>query len=76
MTDAFIICFSIADPASLDAVQTLWAPEVRDHCPKAAYILAGMKCNLQESSQQTLSPELGKEMKATIGPKLTLNAQQ
>jgi GTPase SAR1 family protein len=69
MTDAFIICFSITDPASFDAVQTLWAPEVRDHCPKAVYILAGMKSDLRQSSEQTLPSELGEEMKATIGAK-------
>jgi small GTP-binding protein len=62
MTDSFIICFSIADPASLDAMQTLWVP-------KAAYILTAMNCNLRESSQQILPPKLDEEMKATIGAK-------
>jgi small GTP-binding protein len=69
MTDAFIICFSIVDPASFDAVQTLWAPEVKDHCPKAACILAGMKSDLRGSSDQALPSELGEQMKTMIGAK-------
>jgi GTPase SAR1 family protein len=41
-TDVFIVTFSLVQPQSLEEVQTIWVPEIREHCPAAPYILVGL----------------------------------
>jgi small GTP-binding protein len=47
-TDVFVICFSLVAPTSLENVQNMWVPEVKEHCPTTPYILVGMKSDLRD----------------------------
>ena len=47
-TDIFMICFSIADPSSLENVKLKWVPEVCHHCPGTKFILVGTKLDLRD----------------------------
>jgi small GTP-binding protein len=47
-TDIFVICFSLVAPTSLENVQNMWVPEVKEHCPTTPYILVGMKSDLRD----------------------------
>lgn len=46
-TDVFIICFSIISPYSFDNILSVWAPEVKKHCPDAPIVLVGTKLDLR-----------------------------
>ena len=50
-TDVFLICFSIASPASLENVKAKWYPEVSHHCPGVPIILVGTKMDLREDEE-------------------------
>jgi Ras-related C3 botulinum toxin substrate 1 len=50
-TDIFIICFSLVSPTSLENIETMWIPELKQHCPNAPFILVGMKSDLRDSLQ-------------------------
>jgi small GTP-binding protein len=47
-TDVFVICFSLVSPTSLENVQNMWIPEIKEHCPTTPYILIGMKSDLRD----------------------------
>jgi small GTP-binding protein len=77
-TDVFVICFSLVAPTSLENVQNMWVPEVKEHCPSTPYILVGMKSDLRDEFNQhadeykskgwePISSSKGEEMKKTIG---------
>jgi small GTP-binding protein len=51
-TDVFVICFSLVAPTSLENVQNMWVPEVKEHCPNTPYILVGMKSDLRDQFPQ------------------------
>jgi small GTP-binding protein len=51
-TDIFVICFSLVAPTSLENVQNMWVPEVKEHCPNTPYILVGMKSDLRDQFSQ------------------------
>jgi small GTP-binding protein len=51
-TDVFVICFSLVAPTSLENVQNMWVPEVKQHCPTTPYILVGMKSDLRDQFAQ------------------------
>jgi Ras-related C3 botulinum toxin substrate 1 len=82
-TDVFIICFSLVSPTSLENVQHMWIPELKQHCPSTPYILVGMKSDLRDQIDQNaaefrskgLEPvwsSHGEAMKKTIGAQLYL----
>lgn len=50
-TDVFLVCFSIASPASFENVKAKWFPEVAHHCPNAPIILVGTKVDLREDPE-------------------------
>ena len=50
-TDVFLICFSIASPASFEYVKAKWYPEVSHHCPGVPIILVGTKMDLREDEE-------------------------
>ncbi|OHT16513.1 Ras-related C3 botulinum toxin substrate 1 [Tritrichomonas foetus] len=77
-TDVFILCFSLVSPTSLENVQNMWVPEVKEHCPSTPYILVGMKSDLRDEFPQhaddfkskgwePVATQKGEEMKKTIG---------
>ncbi|XP_055360345.1 rho-related GTP-binding protein RhoG-like isoform X5 [Betta splendens] len=43
----FIICFSIASPASYGNVKNKWLPEIKHHCPNMPFLLVGTKADLR-----------------------------
>jgi Ras-related C3 botulinum toxin substrate 1 len=51
-TDIFVICFSLVSPTSLENVQNMWVPEIKEHCPTTPYILVGMKSDLRDEFSQ------------------------
>jgi Ras-related C3 botulinum toxin substrate 1 len=76
-TDVFVICFSLVSPASLENVQNMWMPEVKEHCPGTPYILVGMKSDLRDhfgkhadeysrKGWEPISTSKGEEMKKAI----------
>ena len=46
-TDIFLLCFSVASPASLENVKAKWFPEISHHCPNTPIILLGTKIDLR-----------------------------
>jgi Ras-related C3 botulinum toxin substrate 1 len=73
-----MICFSLVSPTSLENVQTMWVPELKEHCPSTPYILVGMKSDLRDKfdqhaaelrakDMQPVSSSQGEAMKKLIG---------
>lgn len=50
-TDVFIICFSLASPASFESVKSKWHPEVTHFNPKTPIILVGTKTDLRDNAE-------------------------
>lgn len=48
-TDIFIVTFSLVSPMSLQNVEDIWVPEIREHCPNTPYILVGTKLNMRDT---------------------------
>lgn len=40
-TDVFLVCYSVISPVSYKHARDKWIPEIRHHCPDAAFILVG-----------------------------------
>jgi len=78
-TDVFLICFSLASPASYENVRAKWFPEVSHHCPNTPIILVGTKLDLRDDKdtleklkEKKLNPistaqglQMGKEVNST-----------
>ncbi|XP_067681639.1 cdc42 homolog [Haliotis asinina] len=47
-TDIFVVCFSVVQPDSLQHVQDIWLPEIRQIAPETPYILVGTQADLRE----------------------------
>jgi Ras-related C3 botulinum toxin substrate 1 len=47
-TDIFLICFSLVSPTSLESVEKVWIPELKEHCPDVPYVLVGLKSDLRD----------------------------
>lgn len=41
MTDVFLICFSVVNPASFQNVHEEWVPELQEYAPSVPYLLIG-----------------------------------
>lgn len=41
MTDVFLICFSVVNPASFQNVREEWVPELQEYAPNVPYLLIG-----------------------------------
>jgi small GTP-binding protein len=77
-TDVFMICFSLVSPNSLANVQSMWVPELKEHCPNAPYILVGMKSDLRDivaanpeewnaKAMEAVPKSKGEDMRKLIG---------
>jgi Ras-related C3 botulinum toxin substrate 1 len=73
-----MICFSLVSPDSLDNVQNMWIPELKEHCPNVPYILLGLKSDLRdivaanpeewkENGAQAIPSSKGEALKKLIG---------
>ena len=47
----FLVCFSVASPASFENVKEKWFPEVRHHCPGIPCLVVGMQVDLRDDPQ-------------------------
>ncbi|XP_028395255.1 ras-related C3 botulinum toxin substrate 1-like isoform X2 [Dendronephthya gigantea] len=50
-TDVFFVCFSIAEPVSLESVTEKWYPEVSLHAPSTPIFLVGTKLDLRNDEK-------------------------
>jgi small GTP-binding protein len=77
-TDVFVICFSLVSPTSLENVQNMWLPEIKEHCPTCPFILVGMKSDLRDQFSQhadefkskgwePVAGSKGEDMKKAVG---------
>uniref|UniRef100_G1ND39 Ras homolog family member Q n=5 Tax=Neognathae TaxID=8825 RepID=G1ND39_MELGA len=41
MTDVFLICFSVVNPASFQNVKEEWVPELKEYAPNVPFLLVG-----------------------------------
>ena len=77
-TDIFLLCFSLVSPTSLENVENMWLPEIKEHCPDKPFILVGMKSDLRDEFElhadefrakgmEPVATNKGKEMSNKIG---------
>lgn len=62
MTDVFLICFSVVNPASFQNVREEWVPELQEYAPSVPYLLIGT----QVSALMLLSHHLRFKIKQNI----------
>ena len=62
MTDVFIVCFDVSWRPSFENVRHKWYPEIKHFCPDAPSILLGMKSDLREGAQETVTPEEAQQL--------------
>ena len=75
-TDIFLICFSVAEPASFKNVKEKWVPEFKRFCPDTPFILLGTKVDLRgdratldklaKKQEKLVSKEEGKRMAESV----------
>jgi small GTP-binding protein len=77
-TRVLVICFSLVSPSSLEDVQELWLPEIKERCPAVPYILVGLLSDVRDSFEERaeeyrsrgwepIPTAKGEEMKKVIG---------
>jgi len=47
-TDVFVICYDVTNKTSLENVKRVWAPELKNYCKDAPFILVGTKMDLRK----------------------------
>ncbi|KAF8564821.1 hypothetical protein P879_07365 [Paragonimus westermani] len=57
-TDVFLVCFSVASPASFENAKDKWVPEIMHHCPKVPFLLVGTQTDLRDD-KPTISTTRG-----------------
>ena len=72
----FLVCFSVAEPASFKKVEDYWVPEIKRFCPDTPFILLGTKVDLRgdratldmltEKQRELVSKEEGKRMAESL----------
>jgi len=63
-TDVFLICFSIAQPASFQHIESKWKPELAHHAPEVPFLIVGTKSDLRGDETMLKSmEEKGKSLK-------------
>ena len=77
-TDIFVILFSLVRPPTLENVENIYVPEIKEHCPDIPYILVGVDSKLRDdfphhsdefkaNGWELIKTEKGLEMKKKIG---------
>lgn len=46
MTDVFLICFSVVNPASFQNVKEEWVPELKEYAPNVPFLLVGTQVSV------------------------------
>lgn len=52
MTDVFLICFSVVNPASFQNVREEWVPELQEYAPTVPYLLIGTQVSRYDNQIQ------------------------
>ncbi|KAM0674052.1 hypothetical protein GVAV_002570 [Gurleya vavrai] len=68
-TEIVIMCYSVEDKNSLEALKTTWVPEIKNYCPSAEIILVALKCDLRDGSDNFVSTKQGEEVKEEVDAK-------
>uniref|UniRef100_A0A4W5M300 Ras homolog family member Q n=1 Tax=Hucho hucho TaxID=62062 RepID=A0A4W5M300_9TELE len=82
MTDVFLICFSVVNPASFQNVREEWVTELQEYAPSVPYLLIGTQIDLRDDpktiaklndmKEKPITTEQGqklaKEVRTTVGP--------
>lgn len=76
-TDIFLVCFSVAAPASFENVREKWLPEVRHYCPGVPSLIVGTQVDLRNdpaviqklarSKLRPITPEQGERLARELG---------
>nr|XP_020652524.1 rho-related GTP-binding protein RhoQ [Pogona vitticeps] len=77
MTDVFLICFSVVNPASFQNVKEEWVPELKEYAPNVPYLLVGTQIDLRDDpktlarlndmKEKSVSMEQGQKLAKEIG---------
>uniref|UniRef100_A0A2K6PPW9 Ras homolog family member Q n=1 Tax=Rhinopithecus roxellana TaxID=61622 RepID=A0A2K6PPW9_RHIRO len=60
MTDVFLICFSVVNPASFQNVKEKWVPELKEYTPNVPFLLIGTQIDLRDDPKTLkLAKEIG-----------------
>ncbi|MBZ3884711.1 Rho-related GTP-binding protein RhoQ [Sciurus carolinensis] len=51
MTDVFLICFSVVNPASFQNVKEEWVPALKEYAPNVPFLLIGTLIDLRDDSR-------------------------
>ncbi|NP_001085679.1 rho related BTB domain containing 1 S homeolog isoform X1 [Xenopus laevis] len=54
-SDVVVLCFSIANPNSLNHVKTMWAQEIKHFCPRTPVILVGCQLDLRYADLEAVN---------------------
>uniref|UniRef100_A0A1I8QB91 Uncharacterized protein n=1 Tax=Stomoxys calcitrans TaxID=35570 RepID=A0A1I8QB91_STOCA len=66
-TEILLLCFSVADPNSLENIRLRWLPEIKHYCPNVPLILVGTKIDLRRHRHsKCLSLEQGMDLAKKI----------
>lgn len=70
-THVFMICFSLGSISSMENVENIWIPEIKQYCPNVPYILVGTKSDLRDNSpnDSIITSDQGKQLKNKIKAK-------
>eukprot|EP00054_Salpingoeca_dolichothecata_P011490 m.63774 g.63774 ORF g.63774 m.63774 type:complete len:213 (+) comp19489_c0_seq5:64-702(+) len=66
-TDVFILCFSLGNSKSLEAVKTVWAKEIANANPRVPVVLCGTKADIRQEmvGKVESSPALARKFDQT-----------
>ncbi|XP_009951019.1 PREDICTED: rho-related GTP-binding protein RhoQ-like [Leptosomus discolor] len=77
MTDVFLICFSVVNPASFQNVKEEWVPELKEYAPNVPFLLVGTQIDLRDDpktlarlndmKEKPVSVEQGQKLAKEIG---------
>nr|XP_013799355.1 PREDICTED: rho-related GTP-binding protein RhoQ isoform X1 [Apteryx mantelli mantelli] len=77
MTDVFLICFSVVNPASFQNVKEEWVPELKEYAPNVPFLLVGTQIDLRDDpktlarlndmKEKPISVDQGQKLAKEIG---------
>ncbi|KAM9395505.1 rho-related GTP-binding protein RhoQ-like isoform 2-T2 [Salvelinus alpinus] len=77
MTDVFLICFSVVNPASFQNVREEWVTELQEYAPSVPYLLIGTQIDLRDDpktiaklndmKEKPITTEQGQKLAKEIG---------
>lgn len=54
-SDVVVLCFSIANPNSLNHVKTMWYQEIKHFCPRTPVVLVGCQLDLRYADLEAVN---------------------